>query len=615
MNLLYLTIVIPLLSFLILVCSGRHISKNNIIIIGISTIILLCILTVLVCIDYQANTVPDTSLIYTRYLWEWFTVGDTKIAIALQLDGLSLVFLVIIAFFSLLIYSFSACYLTSSKDIYTFFAYGNLLIASLLLLILADNLFILLVGWEGMGISCYLLIGIYYQKRQVSFSAIKAFIVISIADAFLLLGMFLIHNELNTLNIREIISLANENLAIDSEIIFWITLVLFISVMGKAGLFPLHTSFTESSIAPMPVVTILQSLAFVLSSGYFVLRLSPLFMMSTDVFVIMGVMAGITLIFASCVSLVQNNIKTLVTYINLGQISYIFFAFVIKNWELALYYMISYSVTSALLLLSSAILIKVSNGEQNIYKLGGLCRRYPVLYGTFLLSAASLCAMPWIMSAFYTKGDIIWGLMINDKMGLGTIALIGILLSTLSILRLISTVFHHKQKLTSFTPILPYSYLPLAILAIMSTATFVYLPLPIQGLVPSVDFNTQNQLILQLLLAAVTILSILIAYILFFDTNSEINEIIHTPIGKMLFRLWHNEWCFDQILQIVVIRPYLYLARLIKTDPLSQWNRAINWGARKINFQIASLENSRLRWYMMSIVIGSIIILLLLILI
>lgn len=614
MNLLYLTIVIPLLSFLILICLGRNISKENIIIVGISTIGLVCVLMLFVCIDYQTNTYPDTSLIYSRLLWEWFSIGDTKISIGLQLDGLSLVFLVIISLFCLLIYSFSAYYLTSSKDTYTFFAYGNLLIASLFLLVLADNLFILLLAWQGISISSYLLIGIYYHKRQVSFSAIKTFIIMSIADAFLLFGIFLVYNELNTLNIRDVLTLANQNLAIDSEIVFWITLVFLVSVIGKAGLFPFHTIFTETNIAPMPVITLLQSVMGILSSGYFILRLSSLFMMSSDVFVIMGAVAGVGLIFSSCVSLVQNNIKSLVTYINLSQISYLFFAFVIQNWVLSLNYIISYCVTSSLLLLSSAILIKICNGEQNIHKLGGLYRRYPLLYGTFLLSAASLCAMPWVMSAFYTKGDIIWALVTKEKMGLGIIALIGVLLSSLSILRLIFTVFHHKQKLTTFTPITRYSYIPLVILALMSTAIFNYLPLPIEGIIPNVDFNTKNQLILQILLAAITILSILIAYILFFDINSEIHEISNTPIGKAFLKLWRNEWYFNQLLELVFVRPYLYLAQLIKKDPLSQWNQIINWGIRKINFQIDLLENGRLRWYMMSIVSGSIIILLLLIL-
>lgn len=615
MNLLYLTIIIPLLSFLLLLCLGRNIRIENAIAIGISTVGLLSLLMIFVAFDYSINSVPESSLIYTRLLWEWFAVGSIKIAISLCLDGLSLVFLITIAFLALILYVFAAWYFTSAEDIRAFFAYGNLLIASLFLLVLADNLFVLFVGWESVSLSCYLLIGIYHRATKAGFSAVRWLAVNYITDAFLLIGIFLFYNELHTLNIREILSLANENLAVDSEIVSLITVMLFVGVIGRIGLFPFHFSFSETSIATMPAATLLQSFTIVLSGGYLILRLSSFFVMSSDIITIMGVIAGITIIFANCISLVQNDIKRLVTYINLGQVSYIFFAFVTQNWILSLNFVISYSVTSALLLLSTALLIKACNGERDIHKLGGLFRHYPLLYCCFLLSAASLCAMPWVMSAFYTKGDIIWGLMMKNKMGLGTVALIGILLSTLSVLRLIFTVFHHKQKLNRYTPINKLMYSPLIILAIISTAIFVYIPLPIDGIIPAIDLDTTNQLALQLLLAAVTILAILISYILFCHPNSEIHDIANAPIAKMLMRFLHNEWYFERMLQFLIIRPYIYIAQLVKKDPLSKWSYPIGWAVKKINFQIVPLENGRLRWYMMSIVMGSIMILLLLILI
>ncbi|MBC9129705.1 hypothetical protein FcAc13_00055 [Frischella sp. Ac13] len=615
MNLLYLTIVIPILSFLLLVCLGRNIGKGNIVVTGISTIGLLCLLMVFICIDYHVNSVPETSLIYTRFLWNWFTINDLTITVALYLDGLSLIFLIIIVFFSLVIYIFAAWYFSSSNDIYPFYAYGNLLIASIFLLILADNLFMLFVGWEGVSISCYLLIGIYYRAMRVSYSAIKWFVMTHIVDVFLLIGIFLIYCGLNTLNIREVLSLANNDLAVDSDIIFGITLMLFIGVMGRLGLFPFHLGCAQFVVAPMPSVALLQSFTTVLSGGYLILRLSSLFAMSSDIFVYMGVIAGINIIFASCISLVQNDIKRLVIYINLSQISYIFLAFMIQNWILSLNFIISYGVTSALLLLSTAILIKACNGERDINKIDCSYRNHPLLYGCFLLSAGSVSALPWIMSSFYTEGDIIWGLITANKMGLGIIALVGILLSTLSILRLIFLVFHHKRKTLPNIKVSYWIYIPLIVLAILATAIFVYLPLPIQGIIPIIDFNNHNQLALQLLLVSITILGILIAYILFYHPNPEIKEIASTPISKVLIRLWGNDWYFDKLILLLLVRPYIYIAQLIQRDPISKWMYFINWGIKKINFQIISLESGRLRWYIMSIVTGSIIILFLLILI
>lgn len=617
MNLLYLTIGVPLLSFILLVCLRRNIRIENTIVIGIGTISILCLLMIFVCIDYHVNMVPDTSLIYTRYLWEWIKIGTINIPISLYLDGLSLVFLLIILFFGLISYFFAAKYFSSSDDIYHFFAYGNLLIASLFLLILADNLFVFLIGWEGVGISCYLLIGIYYKNVKASSSTVKWFVITHITDAFLLFGIFLIFNNLNTFNIRELLSLANDNLAVDSEIVFLITTLLLIGIMGRLGQFPFHLGFVETAIAPMPVVALVQSFTIVLSGGYLVLRLSPLFIMSNDIFMIMGAIAAINIIFTNCISLVQNDIKRIVTYINSGQISYLFFAFATQNWVLSINYLICYCVTSLLLLLTSSILIKIGNGERNIYKLGMTSRSYPLLYGCFLLSVASLGALPWIMSSFYTKGDIIWGLMLNNKIRLGTIALIGILLSNLNVLRLFFTVFHHKKKLTTHTSVSRLIYIPLIILAIISTAILIYLPLPlpIEGIINISSIDNENPLSLQLLLIAITILGILVSYILFFRPNSEVREIVKTPISKSLIRLWSNQWYFDKLIQLLFICPYIYMANLIKKDPLSKWTYIINWGIRRINLQIVSLENGRLRWYIMSVVIGSIIMLLFLVLV
>ena len=615
MNLLYLTIVIPVLSFLLLICIGHHIRRENITVIGLSTIGLLCLLMGFVNIDYYVNSVPETSLIYTRYLWNWFTINNITVPVSLYLDGLSLVFLTMIAFFSLIIYFFAAGYFTSLKDIYTFYAYGNLLIASLFLLILAGDLFVLFVGWVGVSISCYLLIGFYYRTKKVSYSAVKWFAIIHIIDAFLLIGIFLIYTGLNTLNIADILNIASNDLASDSEIIFWITLVLFVAVIGRLGLFPFHLGIAQFVMAPMPAIALLQSFTIILSGSYLVLRLSLLFTMSSDVFIFMGVIAGITIIFASCISLVQNDIKRLVIYINLCQASYLLLAFVTQNWVLSLNFIISYCITSLLLLFSTSILIKIGNGERNVNRFGGLWRQYPILYSCFIMSAASISSLPWVMLSFYAKSDIIWELIKANKMGLGIIALIGSLLSTISILRLIFIVFHHRQKIKRSTKIGFLSYLPLIILAFMSTNMLLYLPLPIQGIIPIKDINAENQFILQLLLVAITILGFITAYILFYHPNPEIKEVVNTPISKMLIKLWRNEWYFSKLIHRLFVKPYHYIALLMKKDPVSKWMYFVNWGIKKVNFQIVSLESGQLRWYIMSIVTGSIVMLFLLILI
>ncbi|MWN05877.1 NADH-quinone oxidoreductase subunit L [Gilliamella sp. Pas-s95] len=613
MNLLYLTIIVPLLTFLILVCFGRHIRSINVMIIGISTMLVITLITIFSCIDFISNIVPDMSLVYTRPLWNWFSVGDFIVPISLTLDGLSLIFLVLISFFGFLIYFFAACYLTSSKDIYNFYAYSNLLIASILTVILVDNLFVMLIGWEGVSISTYLLIGIYYQQARNGYAAVKAFIMMHLTDIFLILGIFLLYQTVETLNIRDVLTQSHDNLAVDSDIIFWITLMLFLGAMSKSALFPMHSWFAQTTLAPMPAVALLQSSTVILAGVYLVLRLSNLFMMSNDVLAIISIMSSLTILFASTIALVQYDIKRIITYINLAQISYLFYAFSTQNWSLSLNYLINYAVTSTLLILASSILIKKCQGERDISKMGGLIKSFPMLYSVFLFIMISLSAMPWISSSFYIKGDIILGLMTQDKLISGTIGLLGILLSSLNIWRLISIIFYHKQKQSDFAKTKWISYLPIFILLIFPTALFIYFPLPIRGIVPIAELDTNGQLLFQLLLAAVTGLSFLIAYILYARPNSEVQEVLNTPMIKFFLRLCNSDWRYDYLLHTLFVKPYVYLANLLKKDPLILWDNWILWGIRKVNEFIVDLENGQIRWYMLSMVIGSITILMLLI--
>lgn len=613
MNLLYLTIIVPLFSFLVLVSLGRHIRSINVIIIGITTMLIIALITVFSCIDFSSNTVPDMTLVYTRPLWNWFSVGDFSVPISLTLDGLSLTFLALISFFGFWVYLFAACDLTSKKDIYTFYAYSNLLIASILTIILVNNLFVMLMGWEGLSISAYLLIGIYYKQPRNGYAAVRAFVIMHLTDIFLIIGIFLLYQTLETLNIRDVLTQAHDNLAVDSDIIFWITLMLFLGAMGKSALFPMHSWFAETTLAPMPAMALLQSSTVILAGVYLVLRLSDLFMMSSDVLAIIAMISSLTILFASTIALVQYDIKRIVTYINLTQISYLFYAFSTKSWSLSLNCLINYVVTSTLLILASSILIKKCQGERDISKLGGLIKTFPMLYAIFLLIMLSLSAMPWVSSSFYIKGDIILGLMTQDKLILGTIGLFGILLSSLSIWRLISMVFYRKQKQYDFTKTKWLSYLPIFILLIFTTALFIYFPLPTQGIIPIAELDTNGQLPFQLLLVAVTGLSFLIAYILYAHPNSEVQEILNTPMVKFLLRLCNSDWHYDYLLHTLFVKPYVYLARFLKKDPLAFWDNWIMRGIKKVNAFTVDLENGQIRWYMVSMVIGSIFILMLLI--
>lgn len=612
MNLLYFTILIPLVSFVLLACCGKRWQSSSIAVIGVSSIGLVCLLVAFIAFDFYMNIEPNSTLIYSRYLWQWFSVDDFTISISLLLDGLSLVFLAILVITGFFIHLYAVGYIGKNES-YAFFAYGNLLMASMIILVLADNLFVMLLGWEGISLCSYLLIGFHHKQLKNGYAAVRTFIIMHIGDIFLLIGLFLLYDELHALNIRDILVLANDKLAIDSESIYWITLMLFFGAIGKSAQLPLQTWLTDSTAAPMPALTLIHSASAMLAGVYLIVRLNGLFIMSTDIFTIIGVIACLTLLFASCTALVQNDIKRIVTYMSLSQISYVFMAISVQAWQSAITYLISYTVFSTLLFLASASVIKACGGERDIFRMGGLYKKLPFVYFSLLVAGASLSTIPWITTSFFTKGEIIWSAMLQKHLGFGSIGLVGVLLSALCVFRFIFIVFHNKPKIHTPVHIARISAIPLFILMILSIGFFAYIPLPLLGLVPPQEIKESGLLSFQLLMASVSILGILITYMLYAGKNAEINDIANSPLGRSLTQLWYHGWRIEWLYHTIFVRPYLWLTKRLQKDPLTLWVNSITWGIRRINTRIIVLENGHLRWYIMSIVGGGVLILLFLV--
>lgn len=615
MNLLYVVIIIPLLSFLLLFVAKGYWDKGNILVVGVSGILLICVITLFVCVDFFTNTKADISLIYTRYLWQWFSVGRFKIPITLLLDSISLVFLVIISVMGLIIYSYNAI-ASKRNETYLFFAYGYLFLVSILLVILVDNFFVLLLGWEGLSICSYLLVGFYTKNIRSNFSAVRAFIVMHTGDIFLLTGIGLLYTELGTVNIRQAITLATDRLAVDSEIIYWITLFIFLGAIGKSAQLPLQSWLTDTTSAPMPVITLIHTMASILAGVYLIIRLSGLFILSNDILWFIGVIASLTLLFSACSALVQNNIKRITTHLSLSQLSYVFLGISVGAWNEALAYLINYIAFVSLLFLTSCSLINLHHQERNIHKMATRIRQYPFLYFCFLVAAASVSMLPWVTPSFYTKGNVLWALAAQGRLGFDAIGLVGILLCTMAVFRMVFTIFRSNRRIAKAQKLPKHfrlAYLPLSLLVILSFCFYHIMPIPTIGLLPQLVFVKKGLFSFQLLLTGIAILGILIAYVLFAMKNNEIDEIASTPIGKMLYRLWASDWRIDRLYGILFIRPYLYLARHLQRDPLMQWMNCIPGSLTKINSWLGQIENGRLQWYIASIVVGAVGIFLLLV--
>lgn len=608
MNLLYFIILIPLISYFILALVGKYWGRENVVAIGVGAIVLIGVLTIFICFDFYSNAQSDATLVYSRYLWDWLAVNNFKISITLLFDGIALVFLVTIAVLSLLIHAYAAGSL-NRNEVHTYYAYGNLLITSTLIVVLVDNLFVMLVGWQGISICSYLLIGFCNKRVKSGFSAMRTFAILYLGDIFLIIAMCLIYSELNTLTMQEIVLLATDRLATDSEIIYWITLFLFLGAIGKTAQFPLHIWLTDTVSVPTPVLTLIQSCTTVLAGIYLISRFNGLFVLSNDTLWLIGAVATLTLTVSAFTSLVQNDIKRMAIYMSLSQICYVFLAMSVEAWNEALIYLVNYGAFIALLFISTASMIHIYDGERDIRKMGLKISDYPLIYLCFIAAGASISIIPLITASFYIKSNVLWATATHGKLGFSAIALIGVLLSTMAIFRVIFIIFNnrnlrHASELTLRFP--TFNYLPLLVLSVLSFCVFYNIPMITVGLLPKLILPSVGLVSFQLLLAAITILAILITYILFARKNSEIDEIAETPIGKILHRLWYSGWRIESVYHLIFIRPYLFLTKKLQYDPLMQWINRIPVSISRINVRMAPLENGHLRWYIASIVAGAV---------
>ncbi|MFA9203815.1 MAG: proton-conducting transporter membrane subunit, partial [Flavobacteriales bacterium] len=291
MSLLYLTFVFPLIGFLLLASLRDRLPENAAAAIGVGSMGLSALTALYVGLDFLAQT-PSVDGAYPAYqqiLWTWLKIGEFAPAFGLHLDGLALTMMGVITGVGFLIHLFASWYMRGEQDGYArFFGYMNLFVASMLLLVLGDNLLLLYLGWEGVGICSYLLIGFYFRDRANGRAAIKAFTVTRVGDVFLAIGLFILFRELGTLNISEIIVRAPQELAAGSLTMTFATLMLLGGAVGKSAQLPLQTWLADAMAGPTPVSALIHAATMVTAGVYLIARMHPLFIMTPDVLLLVG---------------------------------------------------------------------------------------------------------------------------------------------------------------------------------------------------------------------------------------------------------------------------------------------------------------------------------------
>ncbi len=578
-NLIYLTTLLPLLGFLINGLFGRKIKNEKIVgiigsaTIGLSFLIVLgaFIQTVGLPIENRSNTVE---------LFSWLNVGGLQIKFAYLVDQLSLTMSLIVTGVGFLIHVYSIGYMHGDKGLWRFFAYLNLFIFAMMNLVLGDNFVVLFLGWEGVGLCSYLLIGFWYdrkfEKGTNSQAAKKAFVVNRIGDFGFLLGMFLIYMTFDSLNFKEVFTRA-ASFPIAESTFGLIALFLFIGATGKSAQIPLFVWLPDAMAGPTPVSALIHAATMVTAGVYMVSRASIIFASAPVIMTVVAVIGLLTALMAASIGLVQNDIKKVLAYSTVSQLGYMFLAAGVGAFSASIFHLMTHAFFKALLFLGAGSVIHGMHEEQNIQKYGGLKKYMPKTFLTFFIATLAISGVPGL-SGFFSKDEILWSAYANGGFVFWLIGAITAMLTAFYMFRLVSLTFYGKERFDHHhvhpheSPAL--MTIPLSILAFLSVVGgYVGIPKVFAGehgnlfegwlepiYAPAMNklamFGTHTHLeeILFMTVSVAAALSAIYFALHVYRKNPQIAENVSNKF-KGLYNLLLNKYFVDEVYEAAVVQP------------------------------------------------------------
>ncbi|HTC53900.1 MAG TPA: NADH-quinone oxidoreductase subunit L [Steroidobacteraceae bacterium] len=607
-NLLFLICLAPFLGFLLLSFGRRRLSENTAAAIGIGSIGISALTTLALGIEFVLH--PPAGGAFTQPLWQWLDVGGFAPRFALRLDGLSLSMLGVVTGVGLLIHVFAAWYMREDDSYARFFSYMNLFVASMLFLVLGDNLLFLFFGWEGVGLCSYLLIGFWYQDPANGAAARKAFIVTRVGDALMAIGLFWLYRDLGTLDIQQAVLLAQQHFALGDPQITAITLLLLGGAVGKSAQLPLQTWLPDAMAGPTPVSALIHAATMVTAGVYLIARTHGLFELAPSSLEAVGVIGAITLLLASGAALVQSDIKRILAYSTMSQIGYMFLALGSAAWGASIFHLMTHAFFKALLFMTAGAVILACHHEQDIFKMGGLRKQLPLEYACFLVGGLALSAFPWLTAGFYSKDEILWEAYAGGHQGLFIAGLIGAFFTPLYTFRLIFTVFHGEPKLHAHRGQGVTYWLPLGVLLVFSTFIGGMIHLPLAGVLPGPSelAGHGSKLTIGILSSAVALGGLAVACGLFLGQRRLLNWFTGTAPARLLAAWWVQDWGFDWLYDRLLVRPCMGFARANIRDGIDLAILTIPAGLRALNGALVRTETGRIRWYAAGMAAGAVLV-------
>ncbi len=613
---MWLVPLLPLVGFLILGLGRNSLSKGMTGVIGSGSVLLSFIISILLFLSVNKGNTAVVNL------FDFISFDKVSIPLSFQIDQLSSLFLLIITGVGFLIHVYSTSYMQEeeSRHFARYFAYLNLFIFSMLLLVLGSNYLVMFIGWEGVGLCSYLLIGFWFKNDNYNYAAKKAFVMNRIGDLAFLIALFWIVSKVGTLTYAEVFAKANSFSARDITII---TMLLFVGATGKSAQIPLYTWLPDAMAGPTPVSALIHAATMVTAGIYMIARSNLLYTMAPATQTVVAIVGLATVILAATIALKQNDIKKVLAYSTVSQLGYMFLGLGVGAYTGAVFHVMTHAFFKALLFLGAGSVIHAMQNEQDIRFMGGLKKWMPVTHITFLLGCLAIAGIP-PFSGFFSKDEILIGAYAVSPL-LYWIGVAGAFMTAFYMFRLYATTFrgafrgtpeqeHHLHE----SPVA--ITVPLTVLAILSAvAGFAGIPAifaerahalenflePIFA--GSTRLKAPHELSHQTewMLLGVSLVVAAAGAIIAWTRYSRTPELQDAEgFGKVLA----NKWYVDELYDAIVVRPLVALARLCNSviEKLGiDWivngvGKGVQYGSR----QLRLLQSGQVGNYILLMVAG-----------
>ncbi len=615
-NLILLIPLLPFIGFLINGLGRKHLSKTATGLIGSGTVLAAFILSIVVFIRIdEISTINDGVYKY----FDFINIGSLNIPFAFQVDQLTAIFLLIITGVGFLIHVYSTAYMHEEKGEHfgRYFAYLNLFVFSMLLLVMGANFVIMFIGWEGVGLCSYLLIGYWFKSIDYTNAAKKAFVMNRIGDLAFLLAIFWLIQKTGTTNFIEIFKIAHNLPPAD---ITGITILLFIGATGKSAQIPLYTWLPDAMAGPTPVSALIHAATMVTAGIYMIARSHALYEHAALTNNIIAIIGAATAIFAATIAMKQNDIKKVLAYSTVSQLGYMFLALGSGAYVAAVFHVMTHAFFKALLFLGSGSVIHAMSGQQDIRFMGGLKKKLKITYATFLVGCIAIAGI-FPLSGFFSKDAILLAAF-EKNIILYVVGVITAGLTAFYMFRLLFITFsggfrgteeqrHHVHESPAAMTI------PLVILAILSIAGgFIGIPeifvqgwdrlgaflsgAEIKNIKHDAPVSHATEYILMALTTVVAVVAIIIAWLRYRNYREE----QPTAIGKVLENKWYVDELYDKIFVKPVNRLGIVADRFLERSGIdfivNGIGRLVNYGGRQMRW----LQSGQIGSYVLLMVIS-----------